>query len=101
MAVVSASTKRGGGVTGGLENAYSEEIASLECLPLDPVDPNVSLGIEGLGWHELLQTAVDAGLDIVEGDLLVVGSTEYPIRAVADWTWKGSDYRVLYLEDKK
>lgn len=101
LATVTASTKRGGGVTNGLENAYAEEIASLECLPLDPVDPNVALGIEGLGWQEILQTAVQGGLDIVEGDLLVVSSTEYPIRAVADWTWRGSEYKMLFLEDKK
>jgi len=103
LASVTASTKRGGGVTDGLENAYAEEIASLKCLPLDPVDPNVSLGIEGLGWRELLQTAVEGGLDIVEGDLLVVGGTEYPIRAVADWNWppSGTDYMILYLEQAK
>lgn len=104
LASVTASTKRGGGYdANGLEVAYTEEIASLACLPLDPVDPNVSLGIEGLGWHETLQTACQGGLDIVEGDLLVVAGIEYPVRAVADWLWPpdAKVYMILFLEDKK
>jgi len=104
LATVTASTKRGGGYdVNGLEVAYTENLASLACLPLDPIDPQVALGIEGLGWAEALQTAVEGGLDIIEGDLLVVAGTEYPIRAVADWTWPPSakDYQILFLEDKK
>jgi len=104
LATVTASTKRGGGYdANGLEVAYTENIASLACLPLDPIDPQIALGIEGLGWQEALQTAVQGGLDIVEGDLLVVAGTEYPIRAVADWTWPPSAlaYMILFLEDKK
>ena len=101
LASVTASTKRSGGITDGLETAYAEEIASLKCLPLDPVSPDLALGIEGLGWRETLQTATQGDLDIVEGDLLVVGSDEYPVRAVAEWEWRGSEYKLLYLEDRK
>jgi len=103
LATVTASTKRSPGIVGGLEGAYAENIASLSCLPLDPVSPDLVLGIEGLAWYETLQTAVDGGLDIVEGDILVVGSESYPIRSVADWTWpvNGKDYVVLYLENRK
>lgn len=104
LATTTASTKRGGGIgVDGLEIDPSTQIASLKCLPLDSVSPEVSLGIEGLGWSEILQTTVDGSLDIVEGDLLVVASVEYPIRAVADYEWSptGKVFRVLYLEDKK
>jgi len=104
LASVTASTKRCGTIpVSGLEPTFATEIVTLKCLPLDPIAPEVALGIEGLGWQEILQTAVEGGLDIVEGDLLVVGITEYPIRAVADWTWPpdGTDYLILYLEDKK
>lgn len=103
MATVTASTKRSPGVTSGLEGAYVENIASLVCLPLDPVSPDLELGIEGLAWHEILQTAVDGSLDIVEGDILVVSGTEYPIRAVGDWDWRptAKTFRVLYVEDRK
>lgn len=103
MATVTASTKRGGSVVGGLEQAEATVIASLKCLPLDSVTPEVAQGFEQLGFMELLQTAVDGGLDIVEGDTLTVSSTDYPIRAVADWYWRPdtADYMILYLEDIK
>ena len=101
LATVTASTKRSSGITSGKEDGYTAEIATLQCLPLDPVDPNVTLGISGLAFHELLQTSAEGGLDIVEGDLLVVDAVEYPIRAVADWDWKGIDYVMLLVEDQK
>ena len=103
MATVTASTKRGGGIdANGLEVAYTENIASLKCLPLDPVDPEIAMGVEGLSFREILQTACEGGLDIKEGDTLVVGSDEYPIRAVEDWTWPptATDHLLLILEDR-
>lgn len=101
LASVTASTKRRGAIVAGLEPAYTEQIASLSCLPLDPVSPEIAMGIEGLSFREILQTATEGDLDIVEGDLLVVGSVEYPIRAVEEYEWKGSEYKILYLEDRK
>jgi hypothetical protein len=104
LASVTASTKRGGGIdVNGLEIAYTTNIASLKCLPLDPVSPELGQGIEGLAFKEILQTTVEGGLDIIEGDILVVGSNEYPIRAVGEWTWPpdGLDYLMLTLEDRK
>ena len=103
LASVTASTKRSSGIADGLESGYTEEIASLKCLPLDPVSPEVAQGVEGLSFRELLQTSVEGGLDILEGDILVVGSDEYPVRAVSEWTWPpdGTDYLVLLLEDAK
>ena len=104
LASVTASTKRGGGVgMYGLEIAYTTHIASLKCMPLDPVEPNVTLGVEGLAWYEVLQTAVEGSLDIKEGDILVVAGVDYPIRAVADWTWPPitKDYQMLLLEQPK
>lgn len=111
MATVTASTKRGGGIgADGLEIAYTENLATLKCLPLDTVTPGttaslaaVAQGREGLSFREILQTTVEGGLDILEGDILVVGSTEYPIRAVAEWTWPpdATDYLTLVLEDRK
>ena len=101
MATVTASTQRSSGVTSGLEGIYLEHIASLKCLPLDPVTPELMLGVEGLAFHEVLQTTVDGGLDIVEGDLLLISGTKYPIRSVAEWDWKGTDFLMLILEDPK
>ena len=103
LATVTASTKRGGVVVGGLEQAPTTVIASLSCLPLDAVDPEVAQGFEELGFREILQTAVQGSLDIVEGDILTVSGTDYPIRAVSDWYWRpdGTDYQILILEDTK
>jgi len=102
LASVTASTKRSGGTDAdGLEIGYEENIASLSCLPLDPIDPEIAQGVEGLSFREILQTATQGDLDIKENDILVVGSDEYPIRAVAEWEWKGSEYKVLTLENRK
>ena len=103
LATVTASTKRGGVIVDGLEQDPTTVIASLSCLPLDSVSPEVAQGFEELGWREILQTAVQGGLDIVEGDILVVNSTDYPIRSVADWYWgpNDADYQILILEQTK
>lgn len=101
MAVVTASTKRSGGITDGLEVGYVESIASLKCFPLDPLVSELTPGIEGLGFRETLQTFTEGSLDIVEGDLLVVATVEYPVRSVSEWTWKDAEYKHLLLEEIK
>ena len=103
LASVTASTKRSGGIVDGLETAYAVQIASLKCLPLDPVDPLLAQEFEGLTFRELLQTTVEGGLNIIENDLLVVGSKEYPIKSVANWTWPpdAKDFLTLILVDRK
>ena len=104
MAMVTASTKRRPAVSGGLVGSAATEISSLKCTPLDPVDPELRQRIPNVAAsQELLQTFVQGGLDIQEGDLLVVGSTEYPIRACGDWYWPhdAADYVALVVEDVK
>jgi hypothetical protein len=106
MATVSASTKRSPDISGGIIGAAETHIASLSCFPLDPVDPEIQQRIPNLaGAQELLQTFVQGGLDIDEGDILIVSSTEYPIRAVEDWSWphdpNDADYQRLILEQPK
>jgi len=103
MATVSASTKRPPAVSGGKRGSPATSISSLVCTPLDPVDPELRerLGLETA--HEVLQCFVQGGLDIKEGDLLVVGGTEYPVRAVGEWRWPpdAEDYLHLVLEELK
>ena len=103
LATVTASTKRQGAVSGGLSGNMVTNIASLKCLPLDPVSPEV-VAAAGLGaFVEVLETMVEGGLDILEGDQLIVGSTTYKIRAVGQWTWRPSatDTLRLILEEVK
>ena len=103
FATVTASTKRPPAIAGGKRGSPATNVESLSCTPLDPVDPELRerLGLETP--HELLQTFVEDGVDIKEGDLLVVGGTEYPVRAVADWNWPpdAADFVQLVLEDLK
>ena len=103
LATQAASTKRSAGVTDGLEVGYVASIASLLCLPLMPVDSNLAQSFPGLSFRELLMTAVEGGLDIKEGDQLIVGGVTYPVHAVADWPWKptGEARLIVFLEDKK
>ncbi|GIK42444.1 MAG: hypothetical protein BroJett011_62770 [Chloroflexota bacterium] len=101
QATVTASTKRSPNVSGGKRGAPATNIATLACTPLDPVQPEIAFrqGLENP--FELLETFVDGGLDIREGDILVVGSTEYAIKAAAEWTWRDSEYLRLLLEENK
>jgi hypothetical protein len=106
LATVTASTKRAS-VSGGKRGAPSMNLTGLSITPLDPADPATRAELQhrlGLGTPmELLQTFVAGALDIQEGDVLVVGSNEYPIRAVGDWAAgaSASAYRRLIVEELK
>jgi hypothetical protein len=100
LATVTASTKRAT-MTSGKRGAPTTNVATLACTPLDPVDPEIRQRLVLDTPGELLQTFVDNAVDIVQGDTLVVGSKEYPIKAVADWTWRATTYRWLIVEDLK
>ena len=98
MATVTASTKRRPSASSGLIGAAATNLSSLSCTPLDPVDAELRQRIPRLaGKEELLETFCEGGLDIVEGDTLVVSSTDYPIRAVEDWYWPGDQENYLRL----
>ena len=97
FATVTASTKRPPDIVGGKRGAPVTTLTSLRCTPLDPVDPE---NRERFGLNapmELLQSYVEGGLDIREGDLLVVSSVEYPIRAVGNWYWPPDEANYLHL----
>jgi len=103
LATVTASTKRAPAISGGKRGPAATNLASLSCMPLDPIDPEIRQTLVLNTPNEILQTFVEGGLDIKEGDILVVGSNEYPIRAVGDWTWPmdATAMRYLVLEDLK
>jgi hypothetical protein len=104
MAVVTASTKRSPVVSGGKRGTPTTQEASFACTPLDPIDPEVRQRLMLDSPNVILETFVensDGSLDIVVGDILVVGSTEYPIKAVEDWYWRTETYRHLFVEKLK
>ena len=100
---VTASTKRPPAISSGKRGTPATNIASLSCTPLDPIDAELRQRLALDTPHELLQTFVDTALDINEGDILVVGSAEYPIRAVGDWATTASmpAYKWLVVEELK
>lgn len=102
MASVTASTKRRVfDEAEGKVTAPTTNVASLSCTPLDPVDPELRERLALDTPHELLQTFTTE-TDIKDGDILVVAGKDYPIRAVADWTWDSSEtFLMLVLEDLK
>lgn len=103
FATVTASTKRNPAISDGKRGEPVTQVTSLTCTPLDPVQPEIAFrqGLENP--FELLETFVDADLDIKPGDILVVESREYSIKAVAEWGWKRgeSEYLHLTLEENK
>lgn len=99
MATVSCSTKRPPALSGGKRGVPAENLTGLTCTPLDPVDPETAYRLEIETPHTLLQTFIQGDPDIKRGDVLVVSSTDYPIRAVSDWTWKDDVFVHLILEN--
>lgn len=83
IASVSASTKRAV-VTDLKRAAATTYLSGLKILPLEPLDPELRATLNLQTPHELLQTTINGSPDILEGDILVVGSAEYPIRSVAE-----------------
>lgn len=104
LASVEASTKRAASISSGKAGAPSTNIASLQCTPLYPV-ANASEWRETLGLKtlvNLMQSFVQGDLDIIAGDVLVIGSDEYPVRFVNPYNFGRFDVRrQLILEDLK
>ena len=97
---VTASTKRAPTIASGKRGAATTKVASLKCTPLDPVDAEVRQRLALQTPHEALETFTQE-TDILEGDILVVGTKEYPIRSCAEWVWRGATFRHLVVEDMK
>ena len=103
LAVVACSTKRAAWAA-GKRSTPAANLTGLKCTPLDPVDADTA---ERAGLDspiQVFQVFLDGGLDIVEGDWLTIDGTDYPIRAVWDWTYWGLDdtqFKHLILEGLK
>lgn len=104
LATVEASTKRSSAPVAGKRGEPAINIATLQCWPIDPIGVSTAerLRREGLQTPQhLLQTVAGAGLDIAEGDLLVVAGREYNVRRVEAWAWRGAEYKLLIVEAPK
>ncbi len=61
LATVTGSTKRPPAISGGKRGAPVLLLASIQCTPLDPVDPEVRQRLALETPHELLETFVNSG----------------------------------------
>ena len=98
MASTTASTKRRAAAdVNDLFSAPAANIASLACLPIDALDPEIAIHANLTGApFTAFQTFVQSGLDIVAGDVLVVGSQEYDIRSIEPYEWT-PDSAAVYM----
>lgn len=99
---VSASTKRRPAISGGKVGTATTYLAALMVAPIAPIDADLRQRLALETPHELQQSVCDGSKDVKEGDVLVVGSVEYPIKACEDWgPIRGRSFKRLVLEDLK
>ena len=103
LELVDCSTKRAT-FTGGKRGKPSTNLTGLKCTPLDPLTAEVAqrstLNSPIEGWIAY----IDGALDIKNGDVLVIGSNEYEIRAIGDYSnWGNSrtNWKELIVEEVK
>lgn len=99
---VTGSTKRlPAADVNGIVGSPVTNIASLTCTPLDPVDREMLTRLAIDTPYEVLQTFTEE-TDITEGDILVVSSVDYPVKAVSTWAdFRGDTFLHVVVEDLK
>ena len=101
MATTTASTKRNPAASGGKIAAPAAYLTGLAILPLMPVDAKTAERYQLRSPRESKQTFVSGSPDIVEGDRLVIGATEYAVEAVGEWAGADADYVQVFVEEIK
>lgn len=102
LATVTASTLRPPTLSGGKRGAPATYLEELLVTPLEPIDADLREKLPLSAPHELLQCFTVGSNDVREGDTLVISSKKYPIEAVADFPWRGTEtYRQLVIRDQK
>lgn len=108
MATVLASTKRRPAVSGGKVGAPQTNLASVYVVPLLPVNPEIvnlyqiETPRESKVTYAFADSTTNVLPDIKEGDVLVVSSTEYICRSVAEWPRpEGGSYLEIVVEEQK
>lgn len=102
---ITASTKRNVDLGSGRTGAATENLASLAVTPLWPVSAD-TVRSEGLNspreYKECYHVPSGAALpDVIEGDVLVHGGSEYPIYSVAEWTDSGVPCLRIVVQEVK
>jgi hypothetical protein len=103
---VACSTKRAV-ITAGKRPPPTANLSGLYCAPLLPVDAELATRAGLSTPLSIWQTFLNGNPDIKAGDVLVISSNEYPIRAAWDYSaWDGlddedDDWMWLILEEVK
>lgn len=94
IATITANTKRA-----SLTAGYQDNLNAIPCTPLAPLDAQTQLRLDLKTPHVTFETFFDNEPDIKKGDLLVVGSVEYPVIRVAPWPWLTTKRLHVVVED--
>ncbi|HSW63422.1 MAG TPA: hypothetical protein VLH56_08940 [Dissulfurispiraceae bacterium] len=97
LATVIASTKRNPAPSSGRVTVAVISIATLKITPLMPVTPEVAQKYALKSPRDAYYAYTEGTPDILEGDILTVGSIDYRISAVGDW----HTYREIIAEKVK
>lgn len=106
---LSVSTKRATTLVSGLRGTPVTYLTGVKCMPIDPVSIGETrerlTSMELDSPIELYQTVTSGVYDIIKGDILTSGSTDYAIKDVENWgeetSYLGSTYKRLILEKVK
>lgn len=98
-----ASTKRPPAIASGIRGVPTTQLSSISCTKLSPVSADLAQTLMLDTPYELKQLFVTGQADIKEGDILVFGGVEYPIKYVGEYErFFNSDLRLhLIVEELK
>jgi len=101
LASVTANTQRVP-IVGGISGPPVTVLSGIKITQFAPIDPMLSTEY-GLGFKELLRTSTEGNYDLLEGDMLIVGSGKYQIRSVENWHWSPTNvaHYILTCEEVK
>jgi hypothetical protein len=85
LSTATASTKRNPIAVGGVVAAPATYLTGLKTLPLMPITDEIILRYAIQSPKELQVTYIEGVVDIEEGDVLVIGTAEYMVRAASPW----------------
>ncbi len=103
LATLTIGTKRPAKVTSstGLRGTPTTKLSSQKATPLYTVSPEIRQQLALNTPYVLLETFVEGNLDIIAGDVLTVGSSEYPIKSISIIPFRGDTRLRLIVEDQK
>ena len=98
VAHVDAGTKRAE-FASGKRSKPTTNLTGLRVTEFFPISPEIQARLGTDAPQALLEAFIEGDYDIVRGDILAIGSVDYPIYALEKWPFAGTyRYRIL-VED--